>query len=231
MAKEAELSGTLLIVNADDFGCTEGVNRGIAEAHGSGIVTSTSLMVNGPAAADAAAYTLELPELAVGLHVELRRWRVPARFVRALAAKELKSQLGRFRRLLGRDPTHLDSHHNVHRAEQLRPLFTALADELGVPLRHFSADVRFCGEFYGHDGRGRPEETAIQPDALVELLRTLGPGVTELGTHPGYAEGLREWYRTERVQELRTLCDPRVRQEIERLGIELISFRALGEGR
>ena len=46
---------TLLIVNADDFGCTEGVNRGIAEAHVRGIVTSTSLMVNRPAAAEAAA--------------------------------------------------------------------------------------------------------------------------------------------------------------------------------
>jgi predicted glycoside hydrolase/deacetylase ChbG (UPF0249 family) len=225
------MTGTLLIVNADDFGCTEGVNRGIAEAHVRGIVTSTSLMVNRPAAAEAAAYALERPELAVGLHVELRRWRLPARVVGALAASELKSQLRRFRRLLGRDPTHLDSHHNVHRAPPLRPLFTALADELGVPLRHFSSEVRFCGEFYGHDGKGRPEEEAIQPDALIELLGSLRPGVTELGTHPGYAEGLREWYRAERIQEVRTLCDPEVREAIERLGIELISFRALAERR
>jgi predicted glycoside hydrolase/deacetylase ChbG (UPF0249 family) len=225
------MTRTLLIVNGDDFGCTTGVNRGIAEAHERGILTSASLMVNRPAAAEAAAYAMERAELDVGLHVELRRWRLPVRLVQALATKELRSQLGRFRRLLGRDPSHLDSHHNVHRAEPLRPLFAALADELGVPLRHFSGDVHFCGDFYGHDGHGRPEEEAIQPDTLVELLRTLGPGVTELGTHPGYAEGLREWYRAERVQEVRTLCDPRVREAIERIGIELVDFRALAEHR
>lgn len=225
------MTGTLLIVNADDFGCTDGVNRGIAEAHERGIVTSTSLMVNRPGAKDAAAYARERPELAVGLHAELRRWRLPAPLVRALAERELKSQLARFRRLLGRAPTHLDSHHNVHRAEPLRPVFAALADELGVPLRHFSENVRFCGEFYGHDGQGRPEEDAIQPNALIGLLDGLGPGVTELGTHPGYPEGLREWYRAERVQEVRTLCDPAVHRAIERLGIELISFGALAERR
>lgn len=221
------MNGTTLIVNADDFGCTEGVNRGIAEAHERGIVTSASLMVNRPAAAEAAAYARGRSELAVGLHVELRRWRMPARVARRLAARELESQLARFRRLLGRAPTHLDSHHNVHRAEPLRPLFLALADELGVPLRHYSSEVRFCGEFYGHDGNGRPEEEAIQPGALIELLRGLRPGVTELGTHPGYAEGLREWYRTERIQEVRTLCDPAVREAVERLGIQLVSFGSL----
>jgi predicted glycoside hydrolase/deacetylase ChbG (UPF0249 family) len=227
VAKAAELTRTLVIVNADDFGCAPGVNRGIAESHEHGIVTSASLMVNRSAAGEAAAYALDHPELGVGLHVELRRWRVPARLVQALAAKSLEKQLARFRRLLGRDPTHLDSHLNVHRAAPLRPLFEALAEELGVPLRHFSPVVRFCGEFYGHDGRGQPKEAAIQVDALIGVLESLGPGVTELGTHPGYTDGLREWYRTQRVQELRALCDPRVREAVQRLGIELISFEAL----
>jgi len=218
---------TKLIVNADDFGCCAGVNRGIVEAHEQGIVTSASLMVNRPAAGEAARLALDRPGLDVGLHVELRRWRAPARLVRTLAARELEKQLGRFRRLLGRDPTHLDSHHNAHRSEPLRPLFAALAEELRVPLRHFSDTVRFCGEFYGHDGRGRPDEASIRPEALVELLRRLSPGVTELGTHPGYTDGLGEWYCAERVQEVRALCDPRVRDAIEELGVEITSFREL----
>jgi hypothetical protein len=46
----------LLIVNADDLGCSRGVNRGIIEAHERGIVTSASLMVNRPAASEAAEY-------------------------------------------------------------------------------------------------------------------------------------------------------------------------------
>lgn len=220
-----------LIVNADDFGFAPGVNRGIIEAYENGIVTSASLMVNRPAAREAAALALSHPELGVGLHVDLRRWRAPTRLVEALAGRELRGQLAHFRRLLGRDPTHIDSHHHVHRAEPFRPLFTELADELDVPLRHFSRDVRFCGEFYGHDGRGRPDEAAIQVDALVELLGTLGPGATELGTHPGYMDGLRDWYRAERVQEVRTLCDPRVREAVRRNGMELMNFRELSARR
>jgi hopanoid biosynthesis associated protein HpnK len=60
-----------LIVNADDLGWTAGVNRGIAEAHRSGIVTSTSLLANGCAFADGVKTASELPGLGVGVHLNL----------------------------------------------------------------------------------------------------------------------------------------------------------------
>lgn len=230
-------ASTSLIVNADDFGACEGVNRGIVEAHESGIVTSTSLMVNRPAAAEAAAYGRRRPELTVGLHVELRRWRVrrlglpravsEQRLV-GTVARDARVQLDRFRRLMGRDPTHLDSHQHRHRIEALRPIFETLAGELEVPVRHLDSRVQFCGQFYGHDGAGKPDPEAITPTALVGLLEELPPGTVELGCHPGYTDGLREWYREERVQELRSLCDPQVRAAIDRLPIALISFADLG---
>jgi predicted glycoside hydrolase/deacetylase ChbG (UPF0249 family) len=50
-----------LIVNADDFGQSAGVNRGVIEAHENGIVTSASLMVRWPDAADAARYARPAP--------------------------------------------------------------------------------------------------------------------------------------------------------------------------
>ena len=238
MADNGSTHGTTsLIVNADDFGACEGVNRGIVEAHELGIVTSTSLMVNRPGAEEAAAYGRLRPELAVGLHVELRNWRVrrlglprasSETRLRATVSRDARSQVERFRRLLGRDPTHLDSHQHRHRAEPLRPVFEAIAAELGVPLRHFDTGVRFRGEFYGHDGRGKPEPDAITPVALVRILDDLPPGTFELACHPGYTDGLKEWYREERVQEIRSLCDPRVRAAIDRLGITLISFADLG---
>jgi predicted glycoside hydrolase/deacetylase ChbG (UPF0249 family) len=220
-------------VNADDLGYSRGVNRGIAEAHEHGIVTSASLMVNRPGAEEAAAYGRNHPALDVGLHVELRQWRVrrrpwslvwSARRLESVVAGDIAAQLDRFRRLLDRDPTHVDSHQHRHRIASLRPLFEALVVELGVPLRHFAPGIRFCGEFYGHDGRGRPDRLAITPEALIELLGRLEPGVTELCSHPGYTDGLDAWYREERVQEVHTLCDPRVRAEIDRLGIRLTSF-------
>jgi hypothetical protein len=226
----------LLIVNADDFGYSRGVNRGIVEAHERGIVTSASLVVTRADAAEAAEYGREHPELAVGLHVELRRRRVRRRLwsserLHGLVASDVAEQLERFRALMNRDPTHLDSHHHRHRQASLRPIFQSVAQELGVPLRHLDPRVRFCGDFYGHDGEGRPDPGSITPAALVAVLETLPEGVTELGCHPGYTDGLDAWYRDERVQEVETLCDPAVRNAIERLGIELISFRNLADRR
>ncbi len=60
-----------LIVNADDFGFTSGVNRGIVEAHTHGIVTSSTLMANGNAFQDAVCLTKTVPLLSVGCHVVL----------------------------------------------------------------------------------------------------------------------------------------------------------------
>jgi predicted glycoside hydrolase/deacetylase ChbG (UPF0249 family) len=230
-----------LIVNADDFGYSRGVNRGVVEAHEHGIVTSASLMVDQPAAEEAAVYSRTRPELSLGLHFELPAWRIRRtiwslsgrhddRFEQAVAA-DLRRQVERFRRLVGSAPTHLDSHKHRHREEPLRSIFLEVAGELEVPLRHFDPAVQFCGNFYGQIDAGRANPDAIAPDALVELLEALRPEVTELCCHPGYTDGLKEWYREERVQEVRTLCDPRVRAAIERLGISLISFRELAAQR
>ena len=60
-----------LIVNADDFGLTPGVNRAIAEAHRDGIVSSATLMANGAAFDDAVQKARTLPKLSVGCHVVL----------------------------------------------------------------------------------------------------------------------------------------------------------------
>src|SRR5438477_214415 len=63
-----------VIVNADDFGQSPGVTQGIIEAHQHGIVTSASLMVNWPAAAEAAAYGRAHADLSLGLHFDVGEW-------------------------------------------------------------------------------------------------------------------------------------------------------------
>jgi chitin disaccharide deacetylase len=60
-----------LIVNADDFGLTAGVNRAIVETHTAGVVSSTTLMANGPAFEDAVTAARSAPNLSVGCHVVL----------------------------------------------------------------------------------------------------------------------------------------------------------------
>src|ERR671939_232224 len=102
----------ILIFNADDFGASAGVNRGIVECHARGVVTSTSLMVTGRAAREAAAMSRDHPALAVGLHWDV--WGEDEREfdTTALAAvrNEFRRQLDAFHALLGRPPTHVDSH-------------------------------------------------------------------------------------------------------------------------
>ena len=60
-----------LILNADDFGLTSGINRAIGELHAAGVLTSTTLMANGPAFDDAIAVVRAHPTLGVGCHIVL----------------------------------------------------------------------------------------------------------------------------------------------------------------
>src|SRR5215469_18809273 len=122
-----------LIVNADDFGQSAGVNRGIIEAFERGIVTSTSIMVRWPAAADAAQYARSHTQLSVGLHFEIGEWvfrqgewiplyEVVAKTDGVAVSEELSRQLSVFCDLVGRPPSHLDSHQHVHRSDPARSI-------------------------------------------------------------------------------------------------------------
>ena len=198
-------STRFLIVNADDFGLSEGVNRGIIEAHEHGIVTSASLMVLKPSACSAAAYSRDHLSIDLGLHLDLGEWSfdgeawVPVYQVVPLddfaVVAEADSQLSDFRRLVGRDPTHLDSHQHFHQDEPVRSAALALARRLDVPLRHFSPEIQYCGRFYGQNLRGLPLPESIAIDSLIAILKELPSGFTELGCHPGRVTGGESTYR------------------------------------
>ena len=205
-----------LIVNADDLGLTAGINRGILEAHERGIVTSTSLMVDRPGAAEAAEIARRTPNLSVGLHAELDH-RDELTVTADTCDAELERQLSHFEQLVGGRATHIDSHHHTHRDPSIRDAFVAFADRHGLPMREHT--VRHCPDYYG--------EHAIGVESLLELLGRLEEGDTELGCHPGYADGLESRYSAPREREIETLTDPRVRERLAELGIELIGWREL----
>ena len=208
-----------LIVTGDDFGASPGINRGILDAHLDGILTSASLLVNRPASAEAVALAREHPGLSLGLHLEVDAGD-PER-----AGAECERQLTRFLELAGAPPTHLDSHHDVHRDPRLLPHVLARARRGGVPVRGHSG-ARHVGKFYGQwGGVTHPERIGVE--GLLRLLDAeVREGVTEVSCHPGYVEpGFRSSYLVEREMELRTLCDPRVRQAIGEREIRLIGFR------
>jgi chitin disaccharide deacetylase len=220
-----------LIVNADDFGAGRGINRGVAEAHRRGILTSASLMVDMPGSEEAARSASALPRLSLGLHAVLTgedRAPVVDFDDGERCRAELRRQVRRFAELTGELPTHLDSHHNVHRDPRLLPCFLELAEEHRIPLREHS-QARYFPDFYGQWNGGERHLEWIAPASLVRMLKAdIGPGITELGCHPGYVTSdFRSSYSSERETELRTLCDPAVRRAIDELGIALISFRDL----
>lgn len=247
-----------LIVNADDFGYSESVSAGILRAHRDGIVTATTFMTNAPDTEGAATLARAAPSLDIGVHLVLtfdrptghvERYRTivdkEGRFFRLNellsrdidpqeALDEYRAQYHRTRELLGRVPTHLDTHHWVHDHPALEWAIGALARDTGAAVRIHSDEQRDRLRAHGvrtpdHFVREFQHEGKVGVDALLTLLERLAPraGVTELMCHPGEPdEGLakRSGYARERPTELATLTDPRVRAAVEDLGITLATF-------
>jgi predicted glycoside hydrolase/deacetylase ChbG (UPF0249 family) len=224
-----------LIVNADDFGLSAGVNRGIIKCAEQGILTSASLMVRWPAAVQAADYARLNRKISIGLHVDLGEWVlrkdeweplyqvVDTEDAKAVE-EEISHQVAEFRRLTSRNPTHLDSHQHVHRNEPTRSIMLKHSEELHVPLRECDPRIRYCGDFYGQGNEGEHLPGAISVTNLRQILDSLAEGTTELGCHPGYDDGLQSPYRAERIEEMRVLCDPTVPAYLDSLNISLRRF-------
>ncbi|MGB8801198.1 MAG: ChbG/HpnK family deacetylase [Candidatus Acidiferrales bacterium] len=149
-----------LILNADDFGMTCGVNQGIIRAHREGILTSTTLMANGPAFDDAVDKIEANPKLGVGCHLVLVGGKCVARreevssladaqgnlpeslpmFVAKLSSgmipsreieREIHAQIEKIRDA-GIAPTHLDTHKHTHAHPRVMEALGRVAKELGI---------------------------------------------------------------------------------------------------
>jgi hopanoid biosynthesis associated protein HpnK len=157
-----------LIINADDFGLTEGINRAIGEAHQRGILTSATLMTNGYAFASALEIAAQNPTLGVGIHLNLVQGkpvsnpeRVPCLvdnsgvFKRSVAdliqadlgggiprdeiVREIRSQI-EMALQHGLNPTHLDGHKHFH----LWPPFFAIVVQLALEYKISAIRLAVC---------------------------------------------------------------------------------------
>lgn len=131
-----------LIVNADDFGFTRDVNRGIVEAHRGGILTATTLMATGDAFEDAVRLAKESPTLDVGCHLVLvGSPGLPAtipQLLRAVALGQIRiyDRLAtQVRRLFdaGLRPTHLDTHKHTHLLPPVLAAVARISEEFAIP--------------------------------------------------------------------------------------------------
>jgi predicted glycoside hydrolase/deacetylase ChbG (UPF0249 family) len=227
VAGDSDLHQRLAIVNADDLGMSDEIDRGIFEALDRGIVTSASLMVDGPHAVEALRHIRRRSDVSLGLHVafdDRGRWLVNMQDSRAVR-RELTRQLDAFVRLTGGSPTHIDSHHHAHLHFNVAWQFLEAGAHYHCPVRGLS-EVYFVGRFWGQPELGRTDVTKISPDYLLAILKSLGPGVSEVSCHPGRMESRPDArYNREREVELQSLCDAKVKAAIAAEGIRLISFR------
>lgn len=202
-----------LVVTADDFGLSPGVVGGIVAAHERGIVTSTSLMVNAPAAEAAFTEARRLPSLATGLHFVLtfgrpagpaaplarlldgeRRFRRNGTGVHEQARPdevrdELRAQLRRFEDGVGRPPTHIDGHHHVHRHPGILRAVIEEAGRLGIPVRSTDGEIRkrlALERIRTCDVflDGFYGENDVSEERLLEILASVPEGTSELMCHP-----------------------------------------------
>lgn len=160
-----------LILNADDFGMTRGINEAIVRAHREGILTSATLMATGAAFDDAVAKAKATPTLGVGCHLVLTggtaaapREKIPSladerghfpESLLAFVAKvssgairteeielELRAQIEKVRNA-GIEPTHVDSHKHTHAHPRVLRAVCRVARELKIPfLRKPVEDLR-----------------------------------------------------------------------------------------
>ncbi|MDN8589202.1 ChbG/HpnK family deacetylase [Paenibacillus sp. 11B] len=244
-----------VIINADDFGLSPGVNQGIIQAYQAGGITSTSMMVNMPGLEDALSLARSLPELGVGLHFNLTYGRPvsdpaivpslvkpdgsfhqsPIGLKRDIAdiAKELDAQWNVFVQA-SRYPTHLDSHQLLHQNDPI--MFQIMAEKAvreNIPLRRSQIQ---------HSPPAMPVprmtdtillDTYGDQEGLQRLLLHLSrlpDGITEIVCHPGYVDdALREissWLDI-REHELAVFVDQAIPRTLQALGIVPINYKAL----
>jgi predicted glycoside hydrolase/deacetylase ChbG (UPF0249 family) len=239
-----------LIVNADDYGRTAGVSRGILEAHRDGIVTSTTVMINQPDIDVQLDAALAQPRLGVGQHLVFTAGCpvLPANRVPGLVdgrgcflgqhsiwaraegiplgqlRAELSAQIERFRALAGHLPDHLDCHHFVHLYPPFFQVYADLAASYDLPMR-----MPFPPQPEFQRAAGRlPYLEGFPPDLVRGMIVTNSNLVEARGlAHPALAKS---GYRAERERELALLTDIAVRRRVDALGIELGTYGLLQGG-
>jgi hypothetical protein len=244
------MAGAAVIINADDYGLSDGICRAVGELAQAGAISTTTLMV----AADGACarYRAHVdPALAgrIGVHLQLTGGTPlsPAREVASLIAPdsgrfgdprtretvdpgevelEWRRQIEAAGDLLGGRPSHLDSHHGLHRLARLTPVYLGLAREFGLPVRGAPGargELRRAGvrgtaalvdDWTGAGRDGRQLRDAVlaavagQPDEPVEVI-----------CHPGYNDAY-----LSRISGMNA-----VREDDLRGLLEFAALRAAGE--
>ena len=224
-----------LIVNADDFGLSEGVCLGILKVHRDGILTSTTCMMNMENIEKYLEMTKAYPNLGLGVHLNITVGK-PLTKVSFIDEKgnfksrdtyknreaivlqeelyqEWKAQIEKFIKITGHKPTHLDSHHHVHLLKRNRDVVLKLAHEYDLPIRQETYLL-----FYNQDATFE----------MINMILHKNVENYELMCHPAMID----WklyqissYHLRRAHELDLLCSQKVKEMTK--DIEFINYHAI----
>ncbi|MFZ5810734.1 MAG: ChbG/HpnK family deacetylase [Thermodesulfobacteriota bacterium] len=251
-----------LVVNADDFGLTDGICRGIVHAMDHGVVRATTAMTRPPGAAGRIAAHAGALSGRMGIHFQLTGGHppcLPPGEVPSLVApegvfagkrmdigevaagelrREWRAQLG-FLRSCGVEPTHMDTHHHVHKRPDVFPVYLEFARELGIPARATNPDMAaalraagvrcadgFITGFFGED---------LSPGRFLDLVDQAFTGlsdtaVVELMCHPGHDDpelSAISSYSAAREREIAVLTSAEVRLGLAGMGIAVAGMEAV----
>lgn len=247
-----------LIINADDFGLTDGCNYGIIYAMKLGVVTSTSIMINMPKASDAIKLAKDNGIEGIGLHLTLTcgepvspKEEVPSLINKRgyfykrraelfpvmnlnEAEKELRNQILEFKKY-DIKLSHLDSHHHIHMYDGVREIVANLAKEYNLPLRQPNLETKELLIELGVQttdsfSMGFYDEKA-NINELIDIIDQIPDGSIEIMTHPAIVD--RELYdyssyNKQRLDELKVLTSKELKDWIEANNIKLITYGDLG---
>jgi predicted glycoside hydrolase/deacetylase ChbG (UPF0249 family) len=250
-----------LVINADDFGLTKGVTAGIVEAMLHGVVSSTSAMMCKAGSLDNVREWAGRVAGRIGVHLQLTDGRpcsesaaLPSlvtdsgefprsrRDLRPLNVEEIRREWqAQMQRAIesGMTPTHIDSHHHVHRYAAAFEIYCEIASEHGIPARAVSLQMAESLSAAGVKCAAYCETGWYDGELTVESLmnclnnafvRCDDDCTLELMCHPGFVdEDLPNSsnYVAKREEELSVLCHPDLAQRLREAGINLITMRDL----
>lgn len=222
-----------LLVNADDFGFSRGVNHGIIDAHRFGIVNSATMMVHTPATEHAVELAKQYPQLRVGIHLTLTFGKPVNQDVPSLVdergffrvdknyeknseilledvRREWENQIQKFLSF-GIHPAHMDSHHHVHAWPFLEPVVKELAQKYSLPVRNaFRRNVEGISLLSDVFLDGFYGEN-VSAHFFTNLHQKVADNVTlEVMCHPAYIDTFlknNSTYCNKRLQELDILTN------------------------
>lgn len=244
-----------LIINADDFGMTAGVTAGISKAMTEGVVSTTSVMACVQGSLERASAYVSTLRGRMGVHLQLTDgWPSSADipslitesgcfprnclYLKGVEPQEVRREWHeQMKRVLdyGIVPSHIDTHHHVHRFPVIFGVYCEIAAIYNLAARtltrEYTAVLRQfgirCADYceIGWYNEPTPEQFLRRVQAG---LSNCPCGVLELMCHPGYCDSdlpERSSYTDARQLELEALCDPSLRHLLQRSGIEVVQRR------